>query len=1101
MQIVPGLLTKIPRQAGRIMKLTTVFLLTACLQVSATGHSQNITISEKRAPLEKIFGAIEKQTGYTFWYKMELLQNAKPVDIDVKNAILEKVLQIVFKDQALTYNIVEKTIVVKERLSTWYETPDSKTTGATPSIDIHGRVVNEQGEPVVANITVKGKDFGTTSNDDGYFELKNVDENATLIITGVSIETRELKIGGNTDLVIVIKTAFKPLDAVVINKGYYSTTKRLNTGSVSKITAEEIEKQPVSNVLGAMEGRMPGLYISQISGTAGGSYIVQLRGQNSIASGNNPLYVVDGVPYTSTSLSASQTSDGIINGGNPLHLIASSDLESIEILKDADATAIYGSRGANGVILITTKKGKAGRTNVNVNVYSGFGKVASKIRLLDTKEYLNMRHEAFLNDGVVPQSYDYDITQWDTTRNTDWQKLLIGGTSHITEAQASVSGGSSNTQFMISGGYRKESTVFPGDFADHKINAHFNLNHVTSNSKLRVNLTGNFVSDFNDLLSLDLTNQALYLPPDAPAIYNPDGSLNWEGSTWTNPFSSLLQKYKGNSENLIMNGLISYHPVKGLQINLSGGYNSLAVDEIRTSPIAASDPAYFNYTKGYSFKSDNTLRSWILEPGVDYDLKLTDSRISLQIGSTFQQNIRKGETFFAYGFTDDAILENIRAAPTLITLDLQNTIYHYAALFGRVNYNLKEKYILNLTGRRDGSSRFGPGRQFANFGAAGVAWIFSKETWIQKGLSFFSYGKIRASYGSTGNDQIGDYQYLNTYSPTTYFYQGNLSTFPTSLFNPEYSWEVNRKFEAALESGFFKNHLLFNIAYYRNRSSNQLVGFSLPVITGQSSVQANLPATVQNSGVESDINIVAIQNKNFSWSTAINITIPRTKLIKYPRIESSSYADQYQVGKSLFIQKKYHYIGIDNTTGLYKFEDVNGDGDITYPEDLQALKTVEQKYYGGWLNTIKYKGIEASIFIQFVSQTGRNYMNTFGIPGTFANQPLYVINRWRKPGDQATVQRYTQDYSSAASSAYNNSSSYGDGIISDASFIRCKNISLSWQLPELWTRKLRFQFSKIFLQGQNLFTITGYKGLDPESLVTSYIPPLRIITAGVQITL
>ena len=476
----------------RVMKLTAFILFIACLQVNANGFGQSITLNEQHTPLEKVLSKIKEQSGYHVVYREEWMEKSTAVTVNLTNATLKAALDACFKDQPLTYSIVEKTIVLRERQTAHNE---SSTIDLLP-IDARGRVVNEKGEPVEGvTVTVKGTKNATSTNGGGEFILTGIDEKAILIFSATNIETFEVsgsafKAGIVREL--AAKTKIAELDETIV-KGYYSTTKRLNTGSVGKVDATIIDNQPVSDPLAALEGRVSGLYISEGSGTPGSYVTVNLRGLNSIANGNDPLYIIDGMPFSSNRMESSYTS-ATTGGGNPLNMINPADIESIEVLKDADATAIYGSRGANGVILITTRKGEAGKTKFNLNTYSGLGKVSGKMSLLNTAQYLQMRREAFLNDQAVPQSYDYDVNgAWDTTRYTDWQKKLTGGTVDINDVQASISGGNSNTQFLVSAGYRRETTVFPGNFHYSKGSLHFSLSNVSSNNKWKFLFSGSYL--------------------------------------------------------------------------------------------------------------------------------------------------------------------------------------------------------------------------------------------------------------------------------------------------------------------------------------------------------------------------------------------------------------------------------------------------------------------------------------------------------------------------------------------------------------------------------------------------------------------------------
>jgi TonB-dependent starch-binding outer membrane protein SusC len=352
---------------------------------------------------------------------------------------------------------------------------------------------------------------------------------------------------------------------------------------------------------------------------------------------------------------------------------------------------------------------------------------------------------------------------------------------------------------------------------------------------------------------------------------------------------------------------------------------------------------------------------------------------------------------------------------------------------------------------------------------------------------------LRASYGTTGNDQIGNYGYLELWqsAPT---YQGVATIAPSRIANPDFAWEINRKLEAALETGFLKDRLMFSISYYQSRSSNQLMNYALPPSTGFPSVQDNLPAKVENTGWELEVTSTNVDKGNFSWVAALNLTIPQNKLLAYPNLEYSADAVNYKVGEPLSILKTYHILGVDPQTGLYVIEDADGDGIISRPNDQKMIKRIGPEYYGGVQNTFKFKGLQLDFLIQFVKQTGNNYMTSVLAPGFgLNNQPAYVLERWKQDGDK---------YSTTTAGALNyiDARTYGGMSISDASFARLKNLSLSYRLPQKWIAKLNIRELKVYTQGQNLVTITNYKGLDPESQSLLALPPLRMITAGIQFT-
>ena len=412
--------------------------------------------------------------------------------------------------------------------------------------------------------------------------------------------------------------------------------------------------------------------------------------------------------------------------------------------------------------------------------------------------------------------------------------------------------------------------------------------------------------------------------------------------------------------------------------------------------------------------------------------------------------------------------------------------------FSRFNYSYKQRYFINLTARRDGSSRFGPRRQFATFGAAGFAWLFSNEA-LLKNSSWLSFGKIRGSYGTTGNDQIGDYQFLDTYTTTGINYNGTVGMQPSRLFNPDFGWEINKKLELALETGFINDRIFTTLSWYSNRSSNQLVGIPLSGVTGFASIQANLNAEVANSGLEATLRTVNIKSKNFQWQSNFNLTFPKNELVSFPRLESSTYSQKYRIGQPLNIALVYQLKGVNTQTGIYEFEDINGDGKISYPLDRQKAVNLNPKYYGGLQNQLTYKNWNLDFLLQFTKQLNR--LTPMGAAGSMSNQPARIADAWLQAGDNRPYQIYTTGVNGAAVNA-DSYFSESDALISDSSFIRLKNIALTYQLP----LNLTETSCKLIFQGQNLLTFTKYKDGDPEFTSYGFLPPLKTITAVIQLT-
>lgn len=962
---------------------------------------------------------------------------------------------------------------------------------------VSGTVSDSAGPLPGVNIYVKGGASAAVSDENGNYSLY-ASIGDTLIFSFVGFKDTEVVVTAPVHNIILEEDATQ-LGEVVINAGYYNVRQQESTGSISRITSKDIETQPVANVLATMQGRMAGVNVIQETGVAGGGFSINIRGLNSLRSnGNNPLYIIDGVPYSSDPISNAQTSTSIPGDGNPLSSINPADIESLEILKDADATAIYGSRGANGVVLITTKKGKAGKGTFTINASHSIGNVTRFMDLMDTPQYLAMRRQAFANDGFTDypaNAYDVNGT-WDQNRYTDWQKVLTGGTSHISSFQGTASGGSELTRYLISGNYRSETSVFPGDFRYKRGGARVNFDHTGDDRKFRVTFSGGYTVQHNDLPWTDFVRLSRQLAPNAPALYDAQGNLNWENSTWENPLSNLESKSLARTTDLIANAVLSYQITDGLQLKSSFGYTDLKNNDSRSIPSTMYDPAY-QLGSQYSsiYFNDIARRSWIVEPQVNWNHSFGQAKMELLAGGTFQNQESNNMVTLASGFASNSLLYDLASASNVLITDNDKLVYRYQAFFGRVNFSYKDRYILNLTGRRDGSSRFGPGNRFATFGAAGVAWLFSREPLFED-LAFLSFGKLRASFGTTGNDQIGDYQYLDTYTSSGSQYGGINGLQPSRLYNGDFGWETNKKLEFALEAGFLNNRIFVTTAWYRNRSSSQLVGLPIPGTTGFTTMQDNLDATVQNTGFEASLRTVNWKTDNFEWATNFNLTVASNKLLAFPGLEYSAYRSDYVVGEPTTIRKLFHFTGVNPETGLYEFQDVDGDGAITYENDRETVVDFNPKYYGGIQNQFRYKGVHLEFLFQFVKQQNFNFANTQAYAGSFSNQPADYTQSWAQPGDAAAYQRYTTgaDQQAVQAAEY---FALSDGAVSDASYIRLKNIALSYDLPQKWTSGISCRLS---LTAQNLLTITSFKGADPEFTQGSTLPPLRVVSFDVQLT-
>ncbi len=1114
----------------KIMKLSLIqflllaisFQITWSAPVKAQLLEKRITVELNNQKLENALKVIASKANIRLVYNNHIWKNSGSVSISFNNAQIKEVLDKVLQSTDLTYEVInDQFIVLKPRPVRSAQTIPVQagadtTAKAKVGFLITGIVIDENNEPL-PGVTVRIKNgFQVVSTDvKGRFTIGALGASPIVELSFIGYQTIKLTVTGAANLNVKMIPDPAKLDEVMII-GYGTTTRRTSTGSQAGIDSKEIEKQPVTNVLQALQGRLPGVFVTQTNGLPGAGINVQVRGVNSIGKSNRPLYVIDGVPYLSEPINTATGTGNVLPSaeGNtsPMNSINPADIESIEVLKDADATAIYGSRGANGVVLITTKKGKAGKTKFSVNASTGASKVANFVPLMSTSQYLALRAKAFANNTTTPATPSVstapDLLSWDQNQDTDFQRMLLGNTAHTNDVSANVSGGDNLTNFYLSGTYHKEGNVYPGGQNYQRGAVNLSLNHSSYDKKFEMALSAIYSTDKNNISTTDLASYAYSLPDNYP-LYKADGSLYWV-SGLSNPLGYLYQTNDNRTSNLLSNLSLKYNILKGLDVKTTFGYSKTDMNQVTIRPLSSLSTAFSTPTSGTASYTYNYTNSYIVEPQISYNTDIWKGSLSLLAGGTYQYKQSKQPYYVsASGFASDDFLTNISAATTISTSSSSQD-YKYTSIFGRATYNIQSKYIANVNFRRDGSSRFGPGNKFGNFGSVGAAWIFSEESFIKDKLPWFSFGKLRGSYGIIGSDDIGNYQYLETYSSSSYVYSGSSGLVPTRIANADYKWEETKKLELGLELGFLKDRLSVTASYYRNRTDNQLLNFPLSAQTGFTSYQDNLPATVQNAGLELGITSTNIKKKNFSWTSSFNISKNSNKLLSFPNIEKTSYYTSYIVGNPISSYYVYQYAGIDPTTNRPAFTSFVNGGITASPVsglatigrgDRYYIGTAYPQFYGGLTNSFSYKGLSLDFTFQFVKQKGRSLLtSSFYPPGYFANASADVMNDYLALG--------SQDYLvSAGTGGTNGRATYlaysyytgSDASVVDASFIRMKNASLSYNFPAKWLSKINAQNIRVFMQGQNLFTITKYKGYDPESQGVA-TPPLRTIVAGFQFT-
>ena len=1114
-------------------KVLIYFTIILASLMGAKSYGQRVTLKGHETSLLKVMNDIKTQTGYSFFYNKDWLQKARPVDIDVQDVELNKALDVCFANQPFSYAVVNKTIVL--RLKQTKAEDDLKEQDNTVQA-VRGIVMDGDGNGLGgASVTLKRSGDIVLSNSTGMFELGDVKPGDFLLISYVGYLSSEVEVPENSlsnFMYISLKPIENELDKAIV-EAYGTTSRRFNVGAISTVDAETISKQPVLNPLEALQGQVPGLAVTATSGVPGAQVLMQVRGQNTISGSaigykpyDQPLIIIDGVPFATqnnnvneiTSLAtASNFSGGIsqMGGISPFANINPSDIESISVLKDADATSIYGTQGANGVILITTKKGQAGKTKYNLSINTAASTSASNLELLNTQQYLKMRKDAFAADGLAPSDnlydpgYAPDLTVFDQSKYTNWQNTIYGKTAHNTDIHGTVSGGNANTTFLFSGGYTNNDFNYPGDFYNRRWTLHSSLHHSSQDKRFTLDLISDFGFNKNNSPG---SGGSILLPPNLPDLMDPMGNLLWEyeGIDLSSyQFYSYLKKkaYLNNyNQNYALQ--MGYKIWKGLRVNVNMGYNRNTSAEHSENPKTSQNPQYGTSSAIFSNSSGEALN---IEPQLNYEVKIGRGMLSALLGGTYKKVSSTSTYTQGYGYSNDNLLNSINGASTITSSD-NGSIYKYSAGFGRLKYIYDQRYILSLTGRRDASSNFGPGKQFGNFGSVGAGWIFSEESGFKKSLSFINYGKLSGSYGTSGSDDGAAYQFQPFWSPNGSLppFEGVRPSLPQNLFNPDYSWPLKKALNLSLDLGFLDNRILVNATYYRDREGEQLAGYPLPIQTGFTSVYQNLPATVENQGWEFALNTTNIQSSNFNWRSNFNITFNRNKLIEFPNLESSTYSNQYVIGMPTSVVLGFKYKGVNPETGLFEFYDHNGNVTSTPISslvrnggDMVAVADREVKFMGGFGNTLSYKGFSLYVFFQFSSQNAPSYLQTvyqFNTIGTTpTNEPTAILgNYWTKPGDVAELQRLTaKAYGTDANTAISNFTK-SDGIYVNDTYVRLKTVSLSYALPTSVIKKLHIQGCSAYINAQNLLTFTNYKVGDPESFSYLSLPIQRTIACGLN---
>ena len=1056
------------------------------------------------------------------------------VPLSVKGTVeasIEEALKLCFSDQPFTYSTIDKMVVIKEiQQQRQINLPALKKVQA---INVQGRILNELGEPLIgATIVEKGTKHGTASDNDGNFSI-SLQEGAILVISYVGYDKKEIKVNTNGVYKITLNPSVSKTEEIVVI-GYGTSKRKDLTGSVSSVNISATNKAPVKSIDDALAGRVAGMRVSSSDGQPGSSPSIVIRGANSVTQDNTPLYVIDGFPIENFNF----------NTLNP------SDVESIVVLKDASSTAIYGSRGANGVIMVTTKKGKDGLPSVNFNAYTGMDNITKKMHVMSPYDFVKLQWD--FDSTATKTNYLRNGKTFDNYQSVvpiDWQDMFFkkGITKNY---DLSISGGNQKTKYSISGSVFDQSNVIinsgfkryqgritlDNSLSD-KIKVGINLNYANSKS-YGANASSGTKGTFTPSVALlfPVVGGRPVMGDSVDIIDQPsDPLVNNTSDYRTNPILEANNQLRvGIVNNLIVNGYLDYDVIKNLKFRATGGIirNLQTNNSFNNSKTLSGN---INTPQGSALGVNGSVinllnTAWSNENTLTYSNVFNKKHnLNVVAGFSSQTNQTSSNGVASTFLPNESLgLSGLdEGTPSIVTA--VSSQWFLASAYGRINYNYLGRYLFTATYRADGSSKFVEGNKWGYFPSMAAAWRFSDEQFVKKYLPFINEGKLRYSYGVTGNNRVSDFPYLSTlsFSNSTNGYPFNNT--PTSWViqglygNPKLKWETTSQSNFGLDLSLFKQRIQLTVDYYKKVTSNLLLNASLPYATGFASGFKNI-GQVSNQGIEISLTTKNIVTKNFSWISNFNIDFNKSNVDQLNKGQESllstmTWNTNAYTG-SLYMAKRnnpialfygylfdgiYQYADFEKTaTGGYvlkgnvpnngtvraniqpgdmKYKDINEDG-IVSAADQTIIGNPNPLHTGGFSNDFTYKNFDLNIFFQW--SYGNDIFNANRIsfegesPYVQLNQLESYKNRWTPTNPSNTIARIRA----------NNGGTYNSRVIEDGSYLRLKTLQLGYNLPNKLIRKLTLKGVRVYSSVQNLITWTNYTGYDPEvSIRNSALTP------------
>jgi len=989
---------------------------------------------------------------------------------------------------------------------------------------VTGKVISAEDGAALPGVSIvaKGTTRGTQTDAEGNYSIVLPANIGTLIFSFVGVTTQEVAVGNQSVVNVTLSSDTRSLNEVVVT-GYGSESKRNLTGNIAKVASKDIENIPVPSVEQAIQGKVAGVQITSLNGKVGQGLQIRVRGSSSLTASSQPLYVIDGIPITSSDQSSTTAPTNPIADLNP------NDIESLEILKDASAAAIYGARASNGVVLITTKKGKSGKTVFEASASAGASKPTHLRQWLNTQQYVQLFQEARANSEAlgIPVYSETSLTnrftryaagdpagwQGDNPKyNTDWQQEAFQK-APTQQYDLNARGGDAKTRFFISGQYFDQSGIIIKN-RFRRLSGRVNLDH-TATDKLTLGVNFNLSHSINDRVSNDnafsTPMQIIALPPMTPVIDPRTNQLSGDYTLYYNPLLNRdFAALQARVYRIIGNAYADYKLLPGLSFRTEFG----------TDLLSQQEEEYYGRETARNTGAPNGLGSNTFRQVANYTTNnyFTFGRtiqekhdIDGTLGMSYQESRNNFSSVTGQQFPSDAY-KQITSAGKITAGDGQESRFSFLSYFARVNYRFNNKYLVGVSGRVDGSSRFGTNNKYGFFPAASVGWIVTEEPFL-KNVAALSLLKLRASYGLTGNAEIGNFSSLALYSATGYV--GVPGQAPSQIPNPDLTWEKTLQTDIGLEFGFLNNRFTGEIDYYLKNTSGLLLNVNVPGSSGFRTQLRNV-GKLENKGFEFVFNSNNL-NGRFKWTTSLNLAYNKNVIKDLGGTTiTGSFLNRAQEGQPLGVFVGPEYAGVDPQNGdaLYYRNTLNTDGsrDRTTTNNYNdaayvPLGSPTPKFIGGITNTFSFAGIDLSVlfngqFGNYIYNGGGKFQSANG--DFFDNQSVDQLKRWQKPGDITNVPQ--------ARLLGGNGTGESSRYLQKGDFVRLRTVTLGYTLPKSLINRLKLSRVRLYATGQNLLTFTGYTGWDPEVNSDAYTsnpvnlgidfysaPQPRTIIGGIQI--